>query len=90
MTAAYETGTGPICILPEENNPRAVQLEAALTELLRLYDWRFELAAEEKVLKIMLSSGEWLQRTKTLKNNLRLYGEQKKAAWEVARKLLHG
>lgn len=49
----------------------AFDVEKVLKELLRLYDWRFELAAREK-------TGD-----QTVKTDLRKYGEQKKAAWEI-------
>lgn len=59
------------------------QLEAVLRELLRLYDWRFELAAREQ--KDKQETGYLRPETKL---DLRIYGRGKKAAWEIARKLL--
>lgn len=50
----------------------------ALKELLRLYDWRFELARMER-------DGDCPGQMTTLLNQ---YGREKKAAWAVARDLL--
>lgn len=60
-------------------------LEAALAELIRLYDWRFELARMEAAVK----AGNFLL-APDVKRFLRQYGEEKKAAWEVARAVLRG
>ena len=51
---------------------------ALLRELLRLYDWRFELAELEK----KAGTPEEVSRLRSL---LRVYGEEKKAAWAAAR-----
>jgi hypothetical protein len=53
-------------------------LRAALAELLRLYDWRFELARMER-------DGDCPGEMTKLLNQ---YGREKKAAWAVARALL--
>lgn len=68
-------------------------IEAALRELLRLYDWRFELArAEQKQLNDE-EDGEDFDATraagKALDADLRRYGREKKAAWATARSLLN-
>jgi hypothetical protein len=60
---------------------RIEALEACLTELLRLYDWRNELGRREKEKTIE----QW-----ELRNALLTYGRQKKAAWKRARELLTG
>ena len=52
-------------------------LREALTELLRLYDWRNELAAEAK------ANPNVDQRQRLL-----IYGRKKKIAWDVARAAL--
>lgn len=62
---------------------REQQLEAALTELLRLYDWRFALAEREQHPAAALP--EFRNETKRLLNQ---YGAEKKAAWQVARTLV--
>ena len=55
-------------------NDRLNEAKSVLTELLRLYDWRFKLAKEEE--------------SSELKAKLRQYGEEKKKAWETARAFL--
>lgn len=59
--------------------------KAALAELLRLYDWRFELAKMEAAVK----AGNFLLAPE-VKRLLRQYGEEKKSAWAVAREVLRG
>lgn len=59
--------------------------KAALSELLRLYDWRFELAKMEAAVK----AGNFLLAPE-VKRLLRQYGEEKKSAWAVAREVLRG
>lgn len=56
------------------------ELKKALGELVRLYDWRFELAEMEKQTDPIVQRA-----TKAL---LRQYGHEKKAAWEKAREAL--
>jgi hypothetical protein len=62
---------------------RTAKLEAALAELLRLYDWRFKLGHMEAAVK----AGNLLL-IPEVNRLLRKYGEEKKAAWEVARAVL--
>lgn len=74
---------------PGDEPDEADELREVLTELLRLYDWRKELAKEEAKLPIILSNDPASrQRQRDLRKNLREYGEQKKAAWERTRELL--
>jgi hypothetical protein len=65
---------------------RIEDLEANLRELLRLYDWRFELAKEEEMYKSVPPS----PLPSALRAKLRQYGEEKKAAWAVTRELITG
>jgi DnaJ-domain-containing protein 1 len=57
---------------------------SVLSELLRLYDWRFELAEREKDLRNGAPS-DFRNETRRLLNQ---YGTEKKAAWEAARRVL--
>jgi serine/threonine-protein kinase RIO1 len=54
-----------------------------LTELLRLYDWRFELAEREKDPRS--AAKDFKDETRRLLNQ---YGAEKKAAWAAARRVL--
>lgn len=58
---------------------RKIRAESLLTELLRLYDWRKELAAK-------MANGE--QTEKEQKSDLVKYGREKAAAWDVVREFL--
>lgn len=57
----------------------SAKVEAALRELLRLYDWRNELGRIER---------DFQHDTKQMKTWLNQYGREKKAAWAVAREVL--
>jgi hypothetical protein len=63
--------------IPTPDTPTAV-----LSELLRLYDWRFVLAAREN------ADDQDPGYTKETKRKLAQYGREKKAAWDRARKVL--
>lgn len=54
------------------------EIRGVLVELVRLYDWRFELARQENE----------PHNKDEMKSLLRQYGEQKKAAWIEAKRLL--
>ena len=58
------------------------RLLPVLKELLRLYDWRFELADREKADGEHYGQNNKSPETKAM---LRQYGEEKKAAWAAAR-----
>lgn len=71
---------------------RSARIEAALVELLRLYEWRFILALREKDPCTEVPVGlrnreerEYIRETQALLNR---YGREKKAAWAVAREVL--
>lgn len=64
-----------------QDREKCLALKAALTELLRLYDWRNELGRIER---------DFNHNKKQMKTWLNQYGREKKAAWEVAFKLLRG
>lgn len=55
-----------------------------LTELLRLYDWRFEIARREKDPRSITGTA-FSDETRRLLNQ---YGTEKKSAWEAARRVL--
>jgi hypothetical protein len=71
----------------EKDMPTDTAIEV-LTELLRLYDWRFELAKEEAATQVISQQRIQKQRIGKLKADLRQYGTEKKAAWERARKVI--
>lgn len=85
-----ESMNRPDLLIADE--PASEREGAALTELLRLYDWRFELAKEEKYLSetplVEIGFEEYERQNKELRANLRKYGREKRAAWERAREYL--
>lgn len=66
-------------------------MREVLAELLRLYDWRFELAEEEQDLRNLSNVVDvvyWRALQKELRAKLNQYGSEKKAAWQRAREVL--
>lgn len=63
--------------------PKPETVTSVLTELLRLYDWRFKLAEREKDPRA--DEPAFQDESNRL---LRQYGSEKKAAWEAARRVL--
>lgn len=58
-------------------------IRACLIELLRLYDWRLVIAGVERT-----AAPADLDVAERIRKDLLKYGREKKAAWELARKLL--
>jgi hypothetical protein len=73
---------GGVCA--EKAEAELARARTVLTELLRLYDWRFTLAAREKDPRSATDVPFSVETARLL----RQYGAEKKAAWKAARRVL--
>lgn len=82
---AHAKGYAAGCRYADEQRQRDVDVRKWAVELLRLYDWRFVLAKAEQAAREPPVDEQALR---DIGKQLRLYGEQKKAAWVALREAL--